>query len=143
MAGQFPGAKSVAEFWRNQLKGVEAISHFRRRGSRDSKCSRLAKNPNYVRARSVLDDVDLFDPEFFGIYPREAELMDPQQRLFLECCWQAFEDARIRPLRVSRDLSACFAGSSHKHIFPFAALHDTRFHSRVMQAATRSETSPK
>src|ERR1700756_2576215 len=97
MAGRFPGANSVAEFWRNQLAGVESISHFKIEELEVSGAAELAKAPNYVRAKSVLQDVDLFDAEFFGIYPREAELLDPQHRLFLECCWDAFEDAGYDP----------------------------------------------
>jgi amino acid adenylation domain-containing protein len=97
MAGRFPGASSVAEFWRNQLEGVEAISHFQVEELEVPDARELSARPSYVRARSVLDDVDLFDAEFFGIYPREAELMDPQHRLFLECCWQALEDAGYDP----------------------------------------------
>ena len=62
-------------------------------------------------ARSILDDVDLFDAEFFGIYPREAELMDPQHRLFLESCWQAFEDAGYDPLSYSGSVGV-YAGCS-------------------------------
>jgi amino acid adenylation domain-containing protein len=93
MAGRFPGARSVTEFWRNQLDGIESISHFRPDDLEISNKADVANDPRYVMARSILDDVDLFDAEFFGIYPREAELMDPQQRLFLECCWQAIEDA--------------------------------------------------
>src|SRR5256885_17245937 len=85
MAGRFPGARTVAEFWRNQLAGVEAISHFTVEELEVSGGRELAERPSYVRARSILDDVDMFDAEFFGIYPREAELMDPQHRLFLEC----------------------------------------------------------
>jgi amino acid adenylation domain-containing protein len=97
MAGRFPGARSVAEFWRNQLNGIESISHFTVDELEVPGAAELARDPNYVRARSILEDVDQFDPEFFGIYPREAELIDPQQRLFLECCWQAFEDAGYDP----------------------------------------------
>src|ERR1700686_4078896 len=93
MAGRFPGAHSVAEFWRKQLEGIESISHFRLEDLEISNKAGVANDLRYIRARSVLDDVDLFDAEFFGINPREAELMDPQQRLFLECCWQAIEDA--------------------------------------------------
>jgi amino acid adenylation domain-containing protein len=99
MAGRFPGARSVAEFWRNQLDGVEAISHFQIE-ELEVPCAReLSERSTYVRARSVLADVDLFDAEFFGIFPREAELMDPQHRLFLECCWEALEDAGYDPFR--------------------------------------------
>src|SRR5262249_23748756 len=54
--------------------------------------------PNYVKARGVLDDVDLFDAEFFGFTPREAETANPQQRLFLECAWEALEQAGYPPL---------------------------------------------
>ena len=101
MAGRFPGASSVAEFWRNQLAGVEAISHFEVEDLEVAGARELSARPNYVRARSILEDVDLFDAEFFGIYPREAELMDPQHRLFLECCWQALEDAGYDPFRYT------------------------------------------
>jgi amino acid adenylation domain-containing protein len=97
MAGRFPGAQNVAEFWRNQLEGVEAISRFKVEELEVPRARELSERPTYVRARSILADVDLFDAEFFGIYPREAELMDPQHRLFLECCWEALEDAAYDP----------------------------------------------
>jgi amino acid adenylation domain-containing protein len=97
MAGRFPGARTVAEFWRNQLDGVEAISRFKVEELEVPRARELSERPTYVRARSILDDVDMFDAEFFGIYPREAELMDPQHRLFLECCWEALEDAAYDP----------------------------------------------
>ncbi len=111
MAGRFPGAHNVEEFWKNQLNGVEAISHFRVEELEVPNAAELAKDPTYVRARSVLDDVDLFDAEFFGIYPREAELMDPQHRVFLESCWQALEDAGYDPARYAGEIGV-YAGCS-------------------------------
>src|SRR6266404_6982716 len=116
MAGRLPGAQSIAEFWQNQLNGIEAISHFRVEELEIPNATQLAQQPNYVRSRSVLDDVDLFDAEFFGIYPREAELMDPQHRLFLECCWQAFEDAGYDPL-VYPGAIGVYAGCSMETYF--------------------------
>jgi amino acid adenylation domain-containing protein len=116
MAGRFPGAQSVAEFWRNQLNGVEAISHFRVDELEVPNAEELSKDPNYVRARSILEDVGLFDAEFFGILPREAELMDPQQRLFLESCWQAFEDAGYDPATYPGPVGV-YAGSSQSTYF--------------------------
>ena len=111
MAGRFPGAQSVDEFWRNQLAGIEAISHFRVEQLEIANKAEVAGDPRYVRSRSVLADVDMFDAEFFGIYPREAELMDPQQRLFLECCWQALEDGGVVPDSYA-GLIGVYAGSS-------------------------------
>src|ERR1700719_4344806 len=111
MAGRFPGASNVAEFWRNQLEGVEAISHFQVEELEVPSARELSSRPGHVRSRSILDDVDLFDAEFFGIYPREAELMDPQQRLFLECCWQAIEDAGYVPDTYPGQIGV-YAGSS-------------------------------
>ena len=111
MAGRFPGARSVAEFWRNQLEGIESISHFRLEDLEVSNEAGVGNDPRYIRARSVLDDVDLFDADFFGIHPREAELMDPQQRLFLECCWQAIEDAGYVPDTYPGQIGI-YAGSS-------------------------------
>ncbi|HUY12929.1 MAG TPA: amino acid adenylation domain-containing protein [Terriglobia bacterium] len=116
MAGRFPGARCVDEFWRNQLSGIEAISHFRVEDLEVPDAADLARDPNYILARSILDDADLFDAEFFGMYPREAELTDPQQRIFLECCWQAFEDAGYDPSSYPGPVGV-YAGSSTSTYF--------------------------
>ncbi len=93
MSGRFPGAASVAQFWTNQLAGVEGISQFSAEELEIVNAQQAASDPNYIKARAVLKDIDLFDADFFGILPKEAALMDPQHRIFLECCWEAFEDA--------------------------------------------------
>ena len=77
IAGRFPGARNVAEFWSNLRNGVESISHFHAEELEVPDAARLANDPNYVKARSILDDVDLFDADFFGIYPQEAKVLDP------------------------------------------------------------------
>ena len=111
MAGRFPGARNVAEFWKNQLAGIESISHFTVEELEVPDAVELSRQPNYVRARSILEDVDLFDAEFFGMYPREAELMDPQQRLFLEACWNALEDSGTDPFTYPGAIGV-FGGNS-------------------------------
>ena len=116
MSGRFPGAKSVSQFWQNQLNGLEAISHFTTEELEVPNAHELAGHPNYVKARSILPDVELFDADFFGIYPREAELMDPQHRLFLECCWETFEDAGYDPFAY-RGSVGVFAGCSMSSYF--------------------------
>jgi acyl transferase domain-containing protein len=94
MSGRFPGAKNIDEFWQNLRDGIESISFFSEQELESLGInSTLLKAPNYVRAKAVLEDVDLFDASFFGFAPREANIMDPQQRLFLECAWEALEDA--------------------------------------------------
>src|SRR5262249_53444904 len=98
MAGRFPGAGDVAELWRNLRAGVESI-----RCLTDAELAAeglpgaLLADPRYVRAKGVLDGVFLFDAEFFGFPPSEAEILDPQQRLFLECAWEACEAAGYDP----------------------------------------------
>jgi acyl transferase domain-containing protein/acyl carrier protein len=91
---RLPGAGNVRQYWENLLNGVESISYF----SEEEVLARgvepkLLKDPHYVRAGAVLQDVELFDAEFFGYFPREAEIMDPQHRIFLESAWEALEDA--------------------------------------------------
>ena len=98
MAGRFPGANSVAEFWRHVAAGVEAITVFtpeelRAAGVPESDVA----NPDYVPRRGLVTAPEMFDAAFFGIGRREAALMDPQQRLFLETCWHALEDGAIDP----------------------------------------------
>src|SRR5450432_4082625 len=111
MAGRLPGAQTIAEFWRNQVNGIESISHFSVEELDIGNAAQIANQLNYVRARSVLEDVDLFDAEFFDIIPREASLMDPQHRLFLECCWTALEDGGYDPFAYAGDIGV-YAGES-------------------------------
>jgi acyl transferase domain-containing protein len=94
MAGRFPGADGVDRFWHNLRGGVESISFFSEQELLESGVSPdEIRDPSYVPARPVLDDVSGFDAAFFGISPRTAALTDPQQRVFLEVCWEALEQA--------------------------------------------------
>ncbi|MCP3805305.1 SDR family NAD(P)-dependent oxidoreductase [Allokutzneria sp. A3M-2-11 16] len=94
LAGRFPGADDVDGFWRNLCDGVESISFFSREELIASGVpAAVADSPDYVPARAVLSEVDTFDAAFFGFSPREAELTDPQHRLFLETSWTALERA--------------------------------------------------
>lgn len=98
MAGRFPGARSMDDFWLNLSAGVESISTFTDEQLADfGISSSVYKNPDFVKAAPVLESMDEFDAEFFGYSPREATLMDPQHRLFLECAWEALESAGYRP----------------------------------------------
>lgn len=98
MAGRFPGAPNVDVFWQNLCQGIESIRSFTVEELREAGVSQeLAANPNYVNAKGALPDALMFDAAFFGINPREAEVMDPQQRVFLECAWEAFESAGYVP----------------------------------------------
>ncbi|MEU3624241.1 hypothetical protein BS329_35275 [Amycolatopsis coloradensis] len=98
LACRFPGAANAGEFWRNLLSGKETISRFGRDELLASgvPAARVA-DPAFVAAGGVVDDIDEFDAAYFGVPPREAELMDPQHRLFLQCVVTALEDAGTRP----------------------------------------------
>jgi thioester reductase-like protein len=98
LAGRFPGARNIDQFWHNLQNGIESVSFFSDQKLAEAGIDRrLLGDPSYVKAKPILDDVELFDAEFFGISPREAELMDPQHRMFLECAWEALEDAGYPP----------------------------------------------
>jgi polyketide synthase PksJ len=89
-----PGARNIAEFWENLIEGTESISFFSQEELEVSEGYRvLGGHLKLIPAGGVMGDIDLFDADFFGYTPREAGLMDPQQRLFLEYSWQALEDA--------------------------------------------------
>ena len=113
MAGRFPQARDVAELWRNLRAGKECISYFtdeelRAEGIVDPA---LLADPDYVKAWGWMEGVDRFDPGFFDITPREAEIMDPQIRILLETAWEALEDAGYDPDRYPGRIGV-FAGSS-------------------------------
>ncbi|HAA33656.1 MAG TPA: hypothetical protein DCE56_45405 [Cyanobacteria bacterium UBA8553] len=94
MAGRFPGAKNIDEFWHNLREGIESISRFSDEELAASGIDKEVLNqPNYVKAGAILEDIEWFDAAFFGFNPREAAMTDPQHRLFLECAWEALENA--------------------------------------------------
>lgn len=101
MAGRFPGAADIEAFWRVLDEGRDTIRFFRAEELDASIPAELRADPQYVPARGVLDDVELFDAGFFGIPPNEAELMDPQQRIFLELCWECLERAGQVPQKTA------------------------------------------
>ena len=112
MAGRFPQAKNVDEFWRKLRDGVELITFFTDEELRASGASEeMLKDPSFVKAGGVMDDIDLFDAAFFGYSPREAEILDPQHRNFLECAWGALENAGYDADRF-KGLIGVFAGVS-------------------------------
>ena len=98
MSGRFPGAKNIDAFWENLRFGVESVSWFSDEELlMNGVYPELLQNPNYVRAKAVVNDIELFDANFFGFNPKDAEILDPQQRLFLECGWEALEQAGYYP----------------------------------------------
>jgi non-ribosomal peptide synthase protein (TIGR01720 family) len=111
-AGRFPGAANTAEFWRNLASAVESISFFSREELISEGISaELVADPGYVRARGVLRDAEWFDASFFGFAPRQAEVMDPQHRLFMECVWETLESAGYDPQRYSGSIGV-YAGTT-------------------------------
>ncbi|MGA1238961.1 MAG: type I polyketide synthase, partial [Limisphaerales bacterium] len=112
MAGRFPGAGSIRELWSNLVAGRESVRFFTNEELLASGVlPEVLKDPLFVGARGVLDGVEEFDPGFFGMTVRDAEVTDPQQRVFLECCWQAFEDAALDPGEVRGGVGV-YAGCS-------------------------------
>lgn len=112
MACRFPGADSVDAYWKLLSEGREAIRFFSDEELTNAGVSPdLLRQPNYVKAAAILDDVAGFDAPFFEIGAREAELMDPQSRLFLETAWQSLEDACLVPKHFDGPIGL-FAGSS-------------------------------
>lgn len=98
VSARFPGAEDANTFWKNLLEGIESISSFSDDELRESGIGEeVLASSNYIRRRGILGNALNFDANFFDITPRDAEIMDPQHRVFLECCWHAFEDAGYVP----------------------------------------------
>lgn len=117
LSGRFPQASNVQELWRNLKEGRESVSQFTvEEVLAEQVADETVRQPNYVRARAILDDVELFDASFFGVQPREAEIMDPQQRLLLECAWEALEDSGYDPKAYENPIGV-FVGTGFNHYF--------------------------
>lgn len=129
MAGRFPGAPDIEAFWNNIRDGVEsAVSYtdaqLRERGVPEE----LLSDPGYVKAGVPFEGADLFDAAFFGYTPRDAEQLDPQHRIFLECAWEALEHAGVVPQRFPGAVGV-YAGSGAslylmRHLLPHHQLDD-------------------
>jgi len=112
LAGKFPKAKNVDEFWKNLRDGRDCITFFDDQTVLDAGLNpSFLENPAFVKAYGVLDDIDKFDASFFNISPRDAKLFDPQHRLFLECAWQVMEQAGYDAEKYEGRIGV-FAGSS-------------------------------
>jgi amino acid adenylation domain-containing protein len=113
MAGRFPGARDVEGLWANLVNGVDSISRLEEKDLERSLSSpeTLALGRRYIRARGLLDKAEWFDAAFFGVMPREADVMDPQHRVFLECAWEAIENAGYDPHKYP-GLIGVYAGAS-------------------------------
>ncbi|UHA75790.1 amino acid adenylation domain-containing protein [Paenibacillus sp. 481] len=98
MAGRFPGAETIADFWSNLQQGKESISFFTDEELAEFGYDHeMLQRPNFVKAKGVLTNVEKFDPAFFGYSPDQATVMDPQIRLLHESVWNALEDAGCDP----------------------------------------------
>jgi acyl transferase domain-containing protein/thioesterase domain-containing protein/acyl carrier protein len=122
LAGRFPAARSVSEFWTLLREGREAMQwltgdELRAAGVSDSDLA----NPEYVRASLVLPDMEMFDAEFFGFSKRDAAVLDPQHRHFLECAWEALEDAGHMPEQFSGAIGV-FGGCGMQAYLPYNLL---------------------
>lgn len=94
IAGRFPGANNVSEYWENIVAARECITFFSEEDLLTAGVDPdIVRDENYVNARGVLEGADRFDAGFFGLTPREAQMMDPQHRVFLQVAWSAIEDA--------------------------------------------------
>jgi amino acid adenylation domain-containing protein len=115
MAGKFPGAKNIHQFWENLKDGVESISFFSQQELAESGIvNHLVDNPNYIKAKGMLEDIECFDASFFNFTPAEAEQLDPQLRIFHECSWEALEHAGYNPYEYEGSIGV-FAGSTPNH----------------------------
>ena len=118
MSARFPGAKNIDAFWDNLRAGKESIQFFTDDELADY---HAVDDPEYVKAAPVLDDIDKFDASFFGYAPREAQMMDPQHRLLLECAASALEHAGYAS-NTYDGLISVFAGSAMNTYLLFSGL---------------------
>ncbi|HKV07867.1 MAG TPA: amino acid adenylation domain-containing protein, partial [Thermoanaerobaculia bacterium] len=117
LAGRFPGASGVDAFWQNLAAGVESIAfHTEAELEADGVEPTVRSSPHFVPAGGVLEGIELSDAPFFGYTPRDAEIADPQHRLFLECAWEALESAGYVPETCPGPVGV-FAGASRSQYF--------------------------
>lgn len=117
IAGRFPGCRSLDEFWRLVQDGVDVLQPF---SDTELETAGVAKsvreNPRFVARGTVLEQSEWFDEGFFGMTPREAQIIDPQHRIFLECAWEALEHAGYAPANLDFPVGV-YAGATMNTYF--------------------------
>lgn len=140
MSGRFPKAKTIHEYWDNLINGRECFTQLNDEQILASGVEpELLHDPDYVKVSPILDDYDKFDAQFFGYTPREGSMMDPQQRLFLECCWEAFEDAGYNPDLYEEPVGV-FGGAAINTYMIFSGVHH-RFYSEFLPSVVGNDNS--
>lgn len=115
MAGRFPGASSLEDFWQRLVNGEEMIHFFTEEELKKAGLdASVYQHPNFIGAKGRLQEIEGFDADFFNYSAREAELMDPQFRLLHECAWEALEDAGCDPDRMAGKIGV-YTGTSPNH----------------------------
>src|SRR5207244_12673118 len=117
MAGRFPQASRIDEFWKNLCGGRECLSRFTAAELRMAGVPEaLLADEHYVPVNGILSDIELFDAAFFGFTPRDASITDPQHRIFLELVWDALEHAGYDPARY-QGMIGVYAGCGQSSYF--------------------------
>jgi len=119
LSGRFPGADNIQQFWQNLVEGQESLTKFT-----DEEMIKagvdpaLLLDPDYVKSAPIIENAETFDANFFGFSPREAEITDPQHRIFLECAWEALESAGYGQEGGNRNVGL-YAGIGFNGYFSF------------------------
>ncbi|HEX8114658.1 MAG TPA: amino acid adenylation domain-containing protein, partial [Kofleriaceae bacterium] len=132
MACRVPGADDLAEYWRNLVAGLDTVARFSRDELRAAGIPTAAlADPGYVGAKGIVPTADRFDAGFFDYSPGDAELIDPQHRVFLECAWEALEDAGLVPDRFAGRV-AVFGGVGQWGERPAAAADLASYYRNIL-----------
>ncbi|GAB2542667.1 hybrid non-ribosomal peptide synthetase/type I polyketide synthase [Spirosoma aerophilum] len=140
MAGRFPGADSVEELWSILKQGRETIRFFSEQELDKTLPTALTTDSAYVKARGILNGADQFDADFFGLNPRLAEVMDPQQRIFMEIAWEVLEKSGYSPQNYAGDIGV-WAGCGNNTYYLNNVLRNEQVVSQIgsFQAMTVNE----
>ncbi|KTD57099.1 polyketide synthase [Legionella sainthelensi] len=123
MSCRFPGANNIDQFWDNLCQGKDCLTRF----NSEEFSSSLQKTSNFVPVKGVLTDIDQFDASFFNFSPVDANITDPQQRIFLECAWEALEHAAVAPKKQEERTISVFAGMTDSTYLHENLLKNNRF----------------
>jgi phthiocerol/phenolphthiocerol synthesis type-I polyketide synthase E len=144
MAGRFPGADSLTQFWDNLRRGEESVTTLSEEALTAAGVSaKTLADPAYVRRAAMLNGIDEFDAEYFGITPYTARMMDPQQRLFLQTSWHALEDSGYDPATYDGAIGVFASSTASGYLMDNLMSHrDTRTLVGESCSTTRTTSPP-